>query len=309
MKQINDYIWKEVLEEIADDFLRFMHPEADEIFDFSKAIDFLDKELQQLFPVKEADELSPKIVDKLARVYTRDGREEWILIHIEVQAKYSDDFPRRMYTYYYRILDKYNKPISAYAILTGSETKRRTNEYAMQFLGTQQIYRYNVYQIALQNEEELRASKNPFAKIALVAYSVIKEKKKITDAELMKIKVNLLREFVKMKIPDGKIRAILKFLVTYVRFENSENNRIFEQEFEQVTGKEQTMGIEELFLSVERKRAKKEGEKIGEKRGEKRSIERTIFNMLNRNFDDDLIASIAGVPLERVAKLRLSLNK
>ncbi|MDR1729503.1 MAG: hypothetical protein LBR52_02455 [Prevotellaceae bacterium] len=88
MKQINDYIWKGALEEIADDFLRFMHPQADEISDFGKKIEFPDKEIQQLFPVESEDELVPKIVDKLAKVYTHDGREEWILIHIEVLANY-----------------------------------------------------------------------------------------------------------------------------------------------------------------------------------------------------------------------------
>ncbi|MDR1729929.1 MAG: hypothetical protein LBR52_04635 [Prevotellaceae bacterium] len=202
-----------------------------------------------------------------------------------------------MFTTIIVLLDKYNKPISAYAILTGNETKPRTNEYSIQFLGTQQIYRCNVYQIALQNEADLRASNNPFAKIALIAYSVIRGKKKITDAELMKIKLSLLREFEKIKLPARKIRAILKFLVTYVRFENPENNLIFEQEFEQITGKGKTMGIVELFLSVERKRAQKEGEK----RGEERTTRRTVFNMVNKNFDDDLIASIAGVPLSMLS--------
>ncbi|MDR1729504.1 MAG: hypothetical protein LBR52_02460 [Prevotellaceae bacterium] len=61
------------------------------------------------------------------------------------------------------------------------------------------------------------------------------------------------------------------------------------------------MGIAELFLSVEKKRAAKEGEKC--------TIKRTIINMLNKNLDDDLIAGIAGVSLDYVAKLKLSLNK
>jgi hypothetical protein len=82
-----------VLEETMDDFLRFMHSNADDIFDFSKEIVFLDKELQQLFPTNNEDELTIKIVDKLAKVYTREGREEWIWIHCEVQEKYSNDFP------------------------------------------------------------------------------------------------------------------------------------------------------------------------------------------------------------------------
>ncbi|MDR1729699.1 MAG: hypothetical protein LBR52_03460, partial [Prevotellaceae bacterium] len=78
--QRNDYLWKGILEDIFDDFLRFMHPDADEIFDFGRGIQFLDKELEQLFPPVE-DEFSVKIVDKLAKVYTREGIEEWILIH------------------------------------------------------------------------------------------------------------------------------------------------------------------------------------------------------------------------------------
>jgi hypothetical protein len=110
--QKNDYLWKGILEDVFDDFLRFMHPEADLIFDFERGITFLDKELEQLFPSEEDDEFSVKIVDKLAKVYTREGKEEWVLIHCEVQAKYSPDFPRRMFTYFYRILDKYNMFVS-----------------------------------------------------------------------------------------------------------------------------------------------------------------------------------------------------
>ena len=36
MKQVNDYLWKGVLEDVFDDFLRFMHPDADKIFDFER---------------------------------------------------------------------------------------------------------------------------------------------------------------------------------------------------------------------------------------------------------------------------------
>jgi len=88
---VNDYLWKGVLEDVFDDFLRFMHPNADEIFDFERGITFLDKELEQLFP-PEKDEFSVKVIDKLAKLYTREGTEEWVLIHCEVQAKYSMTF-------------------------------------------------------------------------------------------------------------------------------------------------------------------------------------------------------------------------
>jgi len=86
-----------------------MHPEADEIFDFERGITFLDKELRQLFPLENKKKSSGKIVDKLAKIYTHKGEEEWVLIHCEVQGKYNSDFPLRMYTYYSRIFDKYHK--------------------------------------------------------------------------------------------------------------------------------------------------------------------------------------------------------
>lgn len=47
-------------------------PDADRVFDLSRGITFLDKKLEQLFP-PEDDEFAPKVVDKLAQVYTHDG--------------------------------------------------------------------------------------------------------------------------------------------------------------------------------------------------------------------------------------------
>ena len=54
---------------------------------------------------------APKFVDKLVKVFTRTGKEKWILIHIEVQGYQDRDFAKRKFTYFYRILDKYDKPV------------------------------------------------------------------------------------------------------------------------------------------------------------------------------------------------------
>jgi hypothetical protein len=37
------------------------------------------------------------------KFYLKDGKEQWILIHLEVQGKKEEDFPKRMFTYGYRI--------------------------------------------------------------------------------------------------------------------------------------------------------------------------------------------------------------
>ena len=44
------------------------------MFDIKKGFQFLDKELEQLFPAEKLE--SPKFVDKLVKVFTRSGTEE-----------------------------------------------------------------------------------------------------------------------------------------------------------------------------------------------------------------------------------------
>jgi predicted transposase YdaD len=303
--QRNDYLWKGVLEDIFDDFLRFMHPDADEIFDFGRPhpITFLDKELEQLFPPEE-DKFSTKVVDKLARLYTRDGLEEWVLIHCEVQGKYDPGFPQRMYTYFCRIFDKYGKHISAYAILTEKTKKARAGSYVAEFLGTRLEYRYNIYKISQQSESELLQSNNPFAMVALTVRSVL-EKKRLDDDSLMEIKLKLVRQFLNMSLPKKKIRLIISFLKNYIRFENPEKNIIFEKKYEQLTERKKTMGLEEMLLDI----ARTDGEKRGIKLGEKRGIEQVVMNMLRKNLTDETIADLANVTVDYVQKMRKSLKK
>jgi hypothetical protein len=46
----SDLLWKAALEDLFDDFLRFFYPEANDLFDLDKGFEYLDKELEQLFP-------------------------------------------------------------------------------------------------------------------------------------------------------------------------------------------------------------------------------------------------------------------
>ena len=131
----DDALWKGLIEDLADDFLKFFFPNAEEIFDLNRKISFLDKELEQLFPNTQ-DEFNPKYVDKLMKVYTKSGKEEWVLVHVEVQGSYDKTFAKRMFTYYYRILDKYDKEITALAILTDKNKSFHPMVYKKEFLDT-----------------------------------------------------------------------------------------------------------------------------------------------------------------------------
>lgn len=293
-------MWKSILEDVFEDFIRFMNPDADVILDLAKGVEFLDKELEQVFP-PENNKYSPKIIDKLAKVFTRTGKEEWVLIHVEVQGQYHKDFAGRMFTYFYRLLDKYKKPVTAYAIFTEASVPDRPDTFSLEFMGTSLTYTFNTFKIAAQNKVELQRSSNPFAIVVLTALAAIEGKAVTNSSErdelLLTLKLELAKQLLSKDIAKNKIRGLMNFLKYYLRFENQEISHRFEEQIEVLTNKHIPMGIEEFLLH----RAKEEGITA-----HSRKVVRNLIIKLG--LSDEQIAEIAEVSLEFVRKIRSRLK-
>ena len=88
------------------------------------------------------EQLSPKsrggakFADKLAKVYLKDGTEQWILVHIEVQGDAEEEFSLRMFRYFYRIYDRHGKPIVSIALMTGTDRKTGDGQFLLQAYGS-----------------------------------------------------------------------------------------------------------------------------------------------------------------------------
>ena len=91
-----DSPWKEMLDRYFPAFMAFFFPAAAAEIDWSRGYESLDTELQQI--VRDAA-LGTRLADKLMRVWRRDGVEQVVLIHVEVQGQRDPDFPKRMYVY------------------------------------------------------------------------------------------------------------------------------------------------------------------------------------------------------------------
>ncbi|MBN9384795.1 MAG: hypothetical protein J0H74_28835 [Chitinophagaceae bacterium] len=50
MRHNKDILWKGLLEMVLDDLLRFVFPNADQVFDLQREFGFLDRELAEIFP-------------------------------------------------------------------------------------------------------------------------------------------------------------------------------------------------------------------------------------------------------------------
>ena len=300
----DDSLWKAILEDTFDDFLRFFFKNAEALFDFQRPFEFLDKELEQLFP-SNPDDFSPKYVDKLVKVFTKEGEEQWILVHIEVQGSTDRDFAGRMFQYFYRIYDKYQRPITAFAILTDANKSFKPSYFEQRYLGTSLRYDFNSFKVLDQNEAVLIDSDNPFAMVVLTTLVALK-KGKVSEDELLNEKIALARRLLEKRFNKVKIRALMNFLKLYVRFSSKDKTASFEKEIELLTNKtRKTMGIEEFVLT--------RAERIGEKRGIEKGIEKGIEvqklsfvqALINQtDFDDSKIASLTGVDASIVQQIR-----
>jgi len=289
----NDILWKAALEDLFDDFLKFFYPNAEQMFDLERGFEYLDKELEQLFP-PEQNQYAPRYVDKLVKVFTQNGAEEWILIHVEVQGYTDQDFSKRMFQYYYRILDRYDKPVTAFAIFADTGKNFHPQFYEREYLGTKVHYSYNTYKILDQDDAALEASNNPFA-MAVLSAKLVLTSKKLEDQQLFDLAYALAKLLLGKQMPKDKIRRVMNFLRYYLRFENQEMFTKFEQKISSLTEKSITMGIEEFLLD----RAEKEGIEKG-KHEEAIAIAR---EMKKENFPVQQIAKFTKISIEEIEKL------
>ena len=75
-----DTPWKTVLTRAFPAFMAFYFPDAAAAIDWARGYTFLDQELAQV--VQDAA-LGRRLLDRLVRVCTHDGAEQWVFVHVE----------------------------------------------------------------------------------------------------------------------------------------------------------------------------------------------------------------------------------
>ena len=297
----SDILWKVIMEEVFPDLLRFIYPDADNVYDMKRGFEFLDKELAELNPQPD-EEKDSRFADKLVKVYHRDGEEEWVLLHVEVQGDTLDReaFAERMYTYFYRIRDRYpGRLVSALAIFTGQDGNRMPGRYSYEYRGTKLTYQYPTVCILDYSDEDLDRSTNPFAQVIVAAKMRLQEGK-VPEDELLNTKLLAARKLTEKGFGMEKIRAIFNFLRNYVLFEEPETNRKFDTLFKQ-TDKTSVMNTVEYL--------KMEGREEGIAEGKEEAATAFVENLLKEfDFAVEKIASLANVSAEFVNKVKNKLN-
>lgn len=161
-----DSLWKDILQLYFEEFMLFFFPEAYREIDWTRKPEFLDKELQEV--VRDA-ELGRRFADKLVKLYRNSGEENWILVHIEVQSQEESNFAKRMYTYNYRIYDRYERSIASLAVLGDEHANWRPSRFGFELFGCRVDFQFPVVKLVDYKHRlgELEASRNPFATVVM----------------------------------------------------------------------------------------------------------------------------------------------
>ncbi|MCK0537292.1 cytosolic protein [Alcanivorax quisquiliarum] len=161
-----DSPWKEAVEAMLPEFMAFYFPAAASEIDWAQPHRFLDQELKQIMPHAASGR---RVVDKLAEVMLVDGDSQWIYLHIEIQSQRDSHFAERMYSYHYRIFDRYQRPVASFAILADPHPHWRPDHYQSSVLGCHQRLQFPIAKLLdhVGRERQLVGSDNPFAMVTL----------------------------------------------------------------------------------------------------------------------------------------------
>lgn len=289
----DDTLWKGLIEDLFPEFLQFFYPRAEGLLVGDASVDFLDKELGDPYP-KPGAQPTTMVVDKLVRVRTTIEKEEWILMHVEVQGYRQREFSERMYNYYSRIRELHSHPVTAIAIVMGGAGTTK-GFYEEETLGTTVLYRYNVYNIHTVDEVDLYKNRNPFALIVQAA-RLSYEKGRIPDERIAEQFVGLFDVLSARELPHHKKLVMWAFIRSCVQFANPEMYGAFDKLLEQVTTKNEYMGVLEMIEERGRLEGLDLGRVQGFNDGYKLKDEKFVRYLLEAlHLSDDQIAQIVEV--------------
>jgi hypothetical protein len=287
-----DSPWKTFIELYFPDFLSFFFPHIEADIDWNKTIRFLDKELQKV--VRDA-EIPKRYADKLVEVHRLSGEKAIVICHIEVQNDGEADFGARMYSYNYRLRDRYNCPVVSLAILTDDSKTWRPSGYQDELWGCSTEFRFPTVKLLdyAADWAALEASRNPFA---VVTMAQLKTKETHNQPEARKTwRYQLTTMLYDQGYGEQDILELHNFL-DWLMCLPEDLERQFQTElkaFEEARQMKYVTTIERM--------AKEEG-KIEEKQA-------IALNMLRENIPLEMIARTTGLAIEQVQALQDQLEQ
>lgn len=243
--------------------------------------------MRQILPENERIK---RIADALVKVYLLDGKEQWVLIHIEVQGQRDDDFPERMFISYYRIFDRYKKRIAGFAILSDNDPNWHPHEFVSELLGAKETYHFNTAKLITINPNILTNNDNPFAWV-VIAHRAAQQTSKNAQARL-RMKIRLTQELAQQHYSNEAIRDLYRFMDWIMQLPEAERIQ-YKDELRKMEGESMK------YISSIEQTALAEGIEKGMMQGIEKGIEKGMMQGMEKGRTTERIGLIMRL-LERL---------
>lgn len=264
-----DSPWKEAIGAYFQPFMRLFFELVHARIDWDHPHEFLDAELQK---ITGDAQLGRRFADRLVRVRSHEGRELWLLIHIEIQGQADTAFNHRMFQYYYRIHDHHpDAEIVSLAVLTNQPDCSRLGLHTSGQDGYGVQFRFRVHNLQAWSSQweslKAQAEHNPFAVVALAQLAA---HRKASDPERKASKREIIWLLYQYRYAREDVLALLRFIDWMLHLPC-----VLELEL-----RDEMINLEEstqmsYVMSYERF-ALERGEQLGVQRGETKALLRMI---------------------------------
>lgn len=284
----HDQLFKTILEGLLRDFLKLFFPEAAARLDF-ETLHFVDKEVFANVPEGKARE-----ADVVARLETRDGGPELVLVHVEVQAEPKSDFPRRMFEYYALLRLHYGLPVFPIALYLRRGPRSRLAEYREALFGQELLlFRYHSVALArLPAEEYVGTSPLGAALSALMSRE--------DNRDRARLRISMLERVVRSELDEALKYLLVNVIETYFELSGEDAER-----YRRLLARKEYRAVQELELTWADKLVEK-GRKEGREAGVVEGLRRTLLRQLTAKFGEldhkvtERVRSMSEVDLESV---------
>jgi Domain of unknown function (DUF4351) len=222
------------------------------------------------------------------------------LIHIEIQAKPEKEFEIRMFTYNFRIFDKFGKPAISLAILCDNSSYWRPKGFSFIYPGTSLDFQFGSNKLLDYKDKwaSLETSDNVFAHVVMAHLKMQETQRK--PKERKESKFSLIRRLYEKGLDEHDIRNLYRFIdwvmILPERLENEFWQELKQFEEEQAMpymttgerigfrlGKEE--GLQE-GREEGRQEGKQEGHQEGKQEGRQEGKKELILRLLSRRFGE-----------------------
>ena len=280
-RQGSDYdgAWKEALRWHLQEFIELCFPLLAGLIDWTSKPEWLDKEIGQI--IGRSGRRNQE-VDLLFKVRLIDGRDQWILCHLEIQSSYEADFMARIDLYSSGLKWLFQQEVLTLVILTDLNSDWRPSTYHFEFGGYGTDRRFPVCKVLDRIEADWAGDRTLMVEVARAQIAALRT---AGDPESRyNSKTELVRNLYSAGYNQDEIREIFR-LIDWMMHLRPDLDRRFKAElvaFEEELHMPYVTSIERLAKEEGREEGREEGLEKGLEKGREQGTITLLLRMLTR---------------------------